>query len=207
LKNLQVLERHGYVSSKDGCSAITNSLAKDICNQRSYRTRRRREIFRLKKTVFDLEKKIEFHESQVDYYDQYLKQCLNNLHVAKKKRVTFKTPNQTSLLGERTTKREILRYSASKLHQKGILLSIDGLPENQFKNVLFEIVPMHSSNGLFQIHAKFMGVRMEHVEIDIQDLLQLQYDGVSVMNMFGKAKINVNLMLHFLNTKFYGRPK
>ena len=45
--------------------------------------------------MFDLEKKIEFHESQVDYYDQYLKQCLNNLHVAKKKRVTFKTPNQT----------------------------------------------------------------------------------------------------------------
>ena len=38
---------------------------------------------------------------------------------------------------------------------------------------------------------------MEHVEIDIQDLLQLQYDGVSVMNMFGKAKINGNLMLHF----------
>lgn len=97
---------------------------------------------------------------------------------------------------------------------------------------MFEIVPMHTSNGQFQIHAKFMGnfylffifskkpnilflniysyfqgVRMEHVEIDIQDLLQLQYDGVSVMNMFGKAKINVNLMLHFLNTKFYGRPK
>ena len=103
-------------------------------------------------------------------------------------------------------KKETLRYSASKLHQKGILHSIDGLPENQFKNVLFEIVPT-DTDGLFTIHAKFMGVRMEHVEVDIQDLLQLQYDGVSVMNMFGKAKINVNLMLHFLNTKFYGRPK
>ena len=66
---------------------------------------------------------------------------------------------------------------------------------------------MHSSNGLFQIHAKFMGVRMEHVEVDIQDLLQLQYDGVAVMNMFGKAKINVNLLLYLLNTKFYGRAK
>merc|ERR1719433_1123870 len=30
-------------------------------------------------------------------------------------------------------KKETLRYSASKLHQKGILHSIDGLPENQFK--------------------------------------------------------------------------
>ena len=103
-------------------------------------------------------------------------------------------------------KKETLRYSASKLYQKGILHSIDGLPENQFKNVLFEIVPTNT-DGLFTIHAKFMGVRLEHVEVDIQDLLQLQYDGISVMNMFGKAKINVNLLLHFLNAKFYGRKK
>ena len=211
LKNLQILERHGYVTSKDGCAALVTSLARDICNQRSYRSRRRREIFKLQKTIKDLETKIGFHQSQVDYYDQYLKQCLSNLHVAKKKRVHFKIPGgKESLLGDRqrpTYKREILRYSASKLHGKGILLSIDGLPENQFKNVLFEIVPMQHAEGLFQIHAKFMGVRLEHVEVDIQDLLQLQYDGVSVMNMFGKAKINVNLLLHFLNSKFYGRTK
>ena len=54
---------------------------------------------------------------------------------------------------------------------------------------------MQHAEGLFQIHAKFMGVRLEHVEVDIQDLLQLQYDGVAVMNMFGKAKINVNQQL------------
>ncbi len=33
-----------------------------------------------------------------------------------------------------------------------------------------------------------MGVKLEHVEVDIQELLQLQYEGVSVMNMFGKAR-------------------
>ena len=60
---------------------------------------------------------------------------------------------------------------------------------------------------MFQIHAKFMGVRLEHVDIDIQDLLQLQYEGVSVMNVFGKAKINVNLLLYLLNTKFYTRKR
>ena len=52
-----------------------------------------------------------------------------------------------------------------------------------------------------------MGVRLEHVDIDIQDLLQLQYEGVSVMNVFGKAKINVNLLLYLLNTKFYTRKR
>ena len=35
-----------------------------------------------------------------------------------------------------------LKYSAAKLHEKGILLSIDGLPSNQFKNIQFEIVPV-----------------------------------------------------------------
>ncbi len=52
-----------------------------------------------------------------------------------------------------------------------------------------------------------MGVKLEHVEVDIQELLQLQYEGVAVMNMFGKARINVNLLLHLLNVKFYGRSK
>ena len=40
-----------------------------------------------------MEKKINFLETQVDFYDQYLKQCLANLHAAKKKRVHFRTSN------------------------------------------------------------------------------------------------------------------
>lgn len=38
-----------------------------------------------------------------------------------------------------------------------------------------------------------------------QDLLQLQFEGVAVMKMFGKAKVNVNLLIHLLNKKFYGK--
>ena len=39
----------------------------------------------------------------------------------------------------------------------------------------------------------------------LQDLLQLQYEGVAVMKMFGRAKINVNLLIFLLNRKFYGK--
>ena len=78
--------------------------------------------------------------------------------------------------------------------------------------------------------AKFMGVDMERVELDLQELLRLQYEGQvgpttsppctsaplhqhqhlstmhqAVLNLFGKAKVNVNLLLHFLNAKFYGK--
>jgi len=38
-----------------------------------------------------------------------------------------------------------------------------------------------------------------------QDLLQLQYEGVAVMKMFDKAKVNVNLLIFLLNKKFYGK--
>ena len=67
----------------------------------------------------------------------------------------------------------MLRYSAAKLYEKGVLIEIDGLPLNQFRNVMFEIVPAsdelenkenhdlvpRGDDGRFQIHAKFMGVR------------------------------------------------
>jgi hypothetical protein len=38
-----------------------------------------------------------------------------------------------------------------------------------------------------------------------QDLLQLQFEGATIMDIFGKAKINVNLLLFLLNRKFYGK--
>lgn len=40
-----------------------------------------------------------------------------------------------------------------------------------------------------------------------QDLLQLQYEGVAVMEMFGKTKINVNLLIFLINKKFYSGGK
>lgn len=39
----------------------------------------------------------------------------------------------------------------------------------------------------------------------MKDLLQLQYEGVAVMEMFDQAKVNVNLLIFLLNKKFYGK--
>lgn len=97
-----------------------------------------------------------------------------------------------------------LKYSAAKLQEKGIVLEVDGLPPSQFKNVIFEISPTEQ-NGLFTVRGKFMGVEMEKVDVDVTKLLELQFEGSPIMDMFGKAKINVNLLLHLLNCKFYGK--
>ena len=79
--------------------------------------------------------KSKFHEEQISSYNEYIKQCLANLQKSgtdKKKRVRFQSVSgNNSFRGAEKS----LRYSASRLHQKGILLSIDGLPQPQFKNV------------------------------------------------------------------------
>lgn len=60
-----------------------------------------------------------------------------------------------------------VKYTAAKLQEKGVLLSIDGLPGAQFKNVQFEISPT-DHDGIFSVQGKFMGVEIEKVDIDIQ---------------------------------------
>lgn len=71
---------------------------------------------------------------------------------------------------------------------------------NQFKNVIFEISPTEEV-GDFEVKAKFMGVQMETFMLHYQDLLQLQYEGVAVMKLFDRAKVNVNLLIFLLNKK------
>lgn len=98
-----------------------------------------------------------------------------------------------------------VKYSAWKLQEKGVLIDANQmLSPTEMKNAIFEISPTEHS-GIFTVRCKFMGVELEKLEISIQELLELQYEGRSCMDMFGKARINVNLLLHLLNRKFYGK--
>uniref|UniRef100_A0A3Q4MIR2 Uncharacterized protein n=6 Tax=Pseudocrenilabrinae TaxID=318546 RepID=A0A3Q4MIR2_NEOBR len=67
---------------------------------------------------------------------------------------------------------------------------------------MFEIAA-GPERGSFKVKARFLGVEMEEFLLKYQDLLQLQYEGVAVMKMFSKAKVNVNLLIFLLNKKFF----
>ena len=118
----------------------------------NFRSRRRREIFQLKKTIRQLERKSEYYSEQVDYYHKYLKTCLANLQQKSKTSAGGGSGKKKQRGGGASSSSEdrklhrstnvALKYSAAKLHEKGVLLSIDGLPSNQFKNIQFEIVPV-----------------------------------------------------------------
>ncbi|XP_040491746.1 ras GTPase-activating-like protein IQGAP3 [Ursus maritimus] len=187
LRNLRRLEGLGLVSARDGYQALVDGLAKDIRNQRRQRQRRKAELGKLRATLQGLDAKMAFYQEQDDYYSQYIRTCLG--HLDPRSRSSGKGKKQPSL-----------RYTAAQLLEKGVLVEIDHLPTSHFRNVIFDITPGDEA-GKFEVNAKFLGVDMERFQLHYQDLLQLQYEGVAVMKLFNKAKVNVNLLIFLLNKK------
>ncbi|KAK2502485.1 hypothetical protein MC885_019073 [Smutsia gigantea] len=190
LRNLRHLEGLGLVSASDGYQGLVDELAKDICHQRRRRQRRKAELVKLQATFQGLSAKTTFYEEQGDYYSQYIQACLD--HLAPSSKSSGKGKKQPSL-----------HYTAAQLLEKGVLLEIEDLPTSQYVspesriNVIFDIRPGNEA-GKFEVNAKFLGVDMERFQLHYQ----LQYEGVAVMKLFNKAKVNVNLLIFLLNKKF-----
>ncbi|XP_027946103.1 ras GTPase-activating-like protein IQGAP3 isoform X1 [Eumetopias jubatus] len=187
LRNLRQLEGLGLVSARDGYQGLVDGLAKDIRNQRRHRQRRKAELGKLQATLQGLDAKTTFYEEQGDYYSRYIRACLDHL-----------APRSTS--SGKGKKQLSLRYTAAQLLEKGVLVEIEDLPTSHFRNVIFDITPGDEA-GKFEVNAKFLGVDMERFQLHYQDLLQLQYEGVAVMKLFNKARVNVNLLIFLLNKK------
>ncbi|KAJ8247480.1 hypothetical protein GJAV_G00246910 [Gymnothorax javanicus] len=196
--SLQRLAELGKVHPENRYQDLINDIAKDIRNQRRYRQRRKAELVKLQQTNAALNTKTSFYNVQIDYYNQYIKTCMDNLSSKGK---LSKKPGDNKA---KKSKQVSQKFTAARLHEKGVLIEIDDLQTNQFKNVIFEISPSEAV-GVFDVSAKFMGVHLETLMLEYQDLLQLQYEGVAVMKLFDKATVNVNLLIFLLNKKFYGK--
>uniref|UniRef100_A0A8C2DZ85 IQ motif containing GTPase activating protein 1 n=1 Tax=Cyprinus carpio TaxID=7962 RepID=A0A8C2DZ85_CYPCA len=194
--NLQRLGELGKVHPEKKYQDLINDTSKDIRNQRRYRQRRKAELVKLQQTNAALNSKTNFYNVQIDYYNQYIKTCMDNL--ASK---VSKKPGDNKA---KKSKQVSQKYTAARLHEKGVLIDIEDLQPNQYKNVIFEISPSEVV-GVFEVKAKLMGVHLETLMLEYQDLLQLQYEGVAVMKLFDRATVNVNLLVFLLNKKFYGK--
>ncbi|XP_047216426.1 ras GTPase-activating-like protein IQGAP3 isoform X2 [Girardinichthys multiradiatus] len=198
LRSLCRLEALGVLRPPRAENQILQMITQDIRQQRLHRQRRGAELQKLCQTLRRLQEKSRFHSEQVDFYRHYITSCLDNLTANSK--LTSKKAAESR--GKK--KLPALSYSAARLQEKGVLLEIEDLPTTQFKNVVFDITP-GPEKGSFSVKARFLGVQMEEFPLKYQDLLQLQYEGVAVMKMFDKAKVNVNLLIFLLNKKFFNK--
>ncbi|RVE48526.1 hypothetical protein evm_006837 [Chilo suppressalis] len=162
-RNLQMLEDEGYVTREDGYQALITSIALDLCNKGKYRQAQKRALSTLTRTKQSLLEKTKYYEEKCKSYDQYIRSCLANLHAGKRSvHACLRRPGKDI---KKLKSKLTAKYSGAKLMEKGVLLEIDGLSSNQFKNVQFDITPT-DHNGVFTIRAKFMGVEMESIETD-----------------------------------------
>ncbi|XP_043972598.1 ras GTPase-activating-like protein IQGAP3 isoform X1 [Gambusia affinis] len=196
IRSLRRLEALGVLRPPRAEEQLLQMVAKDIRQQRVRRQRRGAELHKLQQTLSRLQEKSSFHRQQVDFYRHYITSCLDYLTTGSK------GTNRNAAESRGKKKLPALSYSAARLQEKGVLLEIEDLPVTQFRNVVFDITP-GPETGSFSISARFLGVQMEDFLLRYQDLLQLQYEGVAVMKMFDKAKVNVNLLIFLLNKKFF----
>lgn len=74
------------------------------------------------------------------------------------------------------------KYSARKLYDRGVLLSIDQHSPKQFSKISLVI----SSNdvGVFEVKAEFLGMPATTVELKLEDLLESQFVGSFPFHLF-----------------------
>uniref|UniRef100_A0A672LNV1 Ras GTPase-activating-like protein IQGAP1 n=1 Tax=Sinocyclocheilus grahami TaxID=75366 RepID=A0A672LNV1_SINGR len=187
--NLQRLGELGKVHPEKKYQDLINDISKDIRNQRRYRQRRKAELVKLQQTNAALNSKTNFYNVQIDYYNQYIKTCMDNLA-----RKVSKKPGDNKA---KKSKQVSQKYTAARLHEKGVLIDIEDLQPNQYKNVIFEISPSEVV-GVFDVKAKLMGVHLETLMLEYQvksyslDIFRFEAEVLILL----KTKLNKNSSLY-----------
>ncbi|KAJ2335610.1 iqgap- protein, partial [Coemansia sp. RSA 2681] len=209
------------VRRSDGYQGMLNAIARDIRTKAQRRERRRAEMRRIRITLLNLREKSDYLESQRQSYEVYLEACTKKLAAggdstmsaaqARARRMHSVMPFTRQYFHLRDLQRSgrvprfgSFKYSAEKLYYKGVIVSVDGYPPRQLDKISLTIssdVP-----GVFDVQVSLMGVKMPGggCEINMQDLLQLQYDNVQTMTLYeGSVVVNTNLLVYLINKKFY----
>lgn len=171
---------------------IARHILDDLKMKIENRERFRSEVERLKWTHQMLEDKREHNAKVLESYKNYINKCLDNLREASNYHM------------ERTSKKiACLKYTALKLHSKGILIDLEGVERKKWKDAVFQIRPLPSEVGLFQIRLLFKTMEVACIKLELQYLLELQFKNQTEIEIMDKAKINVILLLYLLDKKFY----
>eukprot|EP00834_Sanchytrium_tribonematis_P001091 NODE_23_length_42016_cov_0.755803.p29 type:complete len:139 gc:universal NODE_23_length_42016_cov_0.755803:19920-20336(+) len=100
------------------------------------------------------------------------------------------------------------KYTARQLQEKGVLISIDH-PEVSVKQYdKIDITISSDEAGVFDVSVSYSPVKglvvvQEKEQVRLDDLLQNQFEGQTVVELFDMAKCNINLLIHLINKKFY----
>ncbi|RHZ44562.1 hypothetical protein Glove_718g20 [Diversispora epigaea] len=209
LENIMKLEKEGKVTRENNYQDLLNAIAIDIRNKRRRRVQRQKELRQLKQTLVNLNEKGEHLDEQIKTYNVHIDVCMQQLSTKKGKKNRLVLPFTRQYFHIRELQRVgkvpqfgSFKYTAQRLHDKGVLISISGYPT--FDRISFTI--SSDEVGIFTIDASYVGVPVPgaQMELRLEDLLQSQFNNVQTMSIFdGVARVNVNLLIFLINKKFF----
>lgn len=211
LENLEKLEGYHEIKKEDNYQAMLNIIGKELRNKNAQREVRISEIKKLKRTIDNLNQKEDYLLSQKDTYNNYIDMCRTQLNSNKKPKSKPTIFSRQYYYMKKLEKEGKVpqfgsyQYTAEQLYKRGVLVSIEGISQKMYGAIKFTI--SSDEAGVFTIVAKTIASKIfDPIEITItlDELLQAKYDEIQVLSISDDtAKVNVNLLLHLINKKFY----
>ncbi|KAH8830869.1 ras GTPase-activating protein [Flagelloscypha sp. PMI_526] len=219
IAHLLELERTGKVTREDGFQALLNSIALDVRAKHRKRLQRQQELESMKAALQHLAQRKKEFEERINSYSTVVERSMDTMQkgttqskgasVLQSMKFWSKQNNHLRRLqrsGMGTPQFGSYFYTAKKLYEQNVLLSIDKYSPRQYDKM--SITMSSNTVGVFEIvlESKINGPtqRVAIEDIKIEDLLQGKYENKKSLSLFGgQAKFNFDLFLQKINKKFY----
>jgi Ras GTPase-activating-like protein IQGAP2/3 len=182
LENLGKLEKEEVVSKEDNYESFIHDVALEVANRSAIREQQRKEIARLTNTLENLTKYESFVTEKIDNYKAYVDQCIRQTWNPQSAKKSFK-------------------FSYKDLQKKAIILDSE-VPSLSRGKTVFTI--SCTNPGTYEVKAKIAGIKVETMELKLDDLLERQFNHVDRLEL-DQITLDVNMTINLLNEKFRGK--
>ncbi|KAG0183108.1 hypothetical protein DFQ29_009806 [Apophysomyces sp. BC1021] len=190
-------------------SEVIRLIGRDITGKNARRLHRDREIGRTRLTLHYLRQKQQYLLDQRKQYEDYLTSCMASMATKHGRKAKLVLPFSRQYFHLRGLRKHGLvpkfgsyKYTAKQLQDRGILVELADIPKKHYDRI--SMVLSMDQVDVITIEGGYGGWSLSSVQVDIpyEQLLQTQYEGVQTMTMLdGVAKVNVNLLIYFINKK------
>ncbi|KAI8982300.1 Rho GTPase activation protein [Mycotypha africana] len=203
------LMKHGIIPESPGYQSIINMIAVDITKKGERRKLRNAEIKKLQNILKHLQEKKQFLVDQGASYKEYLDGCMKNMAEKRGKKQKFVFPFTKQYFHMKNLQRRGLvpkfgsfKYTAKALYDRGIIIDLVGVPKKLYARITIILSMDRAGIITFEGYFPLSHNQDLHVDVQYEDLLQTQYEGIQTMKVLdGMATVNVNLLIYLINKK------
>jgi hypothetical protein len=204
------LMQNGIIPQSPGYQSIINMIAVDITKKGERRKLRNAEIKKLQNILAHLDEKRTWLVGQGQSYKAYLDGCMKNMaekRRGKSKKIVFPFTKQYFHIKHLKSRGLVpqfgsFKYSAKTLYDRGIILDLAGVSKKLYARITIILSMDRAGIITFEGYFPLLNTQDLHVDVQYEELLQTQYEGVQTMKVLdGMATVNVNLLIYLINKK------